>query len=189
VSFTAPSRPGVYYITQQSSWWFFCYQFGHLFHDQISNDAIAVIFVDPHGGVTANTTATDASPEGNYPIIVGGCYFNPNYRIIFKDDSLTVLPGLTNARLQRETNTEISRNGSRIYPNPASTFVRLQLKDDLQPISGLQVYDGVGKMTMTSYRRLGEGFYEIDVSRLPPGVYAIKALTAYGIQTFRFIKK
>ena len=91
-TFIAPSRPGVYYITQQSDWWFFCYQFGHKFHDQIPNEAIAVVIVNPSSGITGNTTATDSSPAGDYPIIVGGSYFNPNYRIVYQDGILTVGP-------------------------------------------------------------------------------------------------
>ena len=52
--------------------------------DQIASDAIAVVIVNPADGVTGNTTATTSSPAGDYPIIVGGCYFNPNYRIVFQ---------------------------------------------------------------------------------------------------------
>jgi hypothetical protein len=188
VMFNAPTRPGVYYITQQTSWLFFCYEFGIILNDQIASDAIAVVFINPSGGVTANTTATTASPEGSYPIVVGGCYFNPDYRIIYKDDSLTVLPAaLTNARIQSETSQV--NHGSRLYPNPASTFVRLQLGDDALSTNSIQVYDGVGKLTMTACKRRGERSYEIGVSHLPPGMYVIKATTARGVETFKFIKR
>jgi subtilase family protein/type IX secretion system substrate protein/MBG domain-containing protein len=189
VTFTAPSRPGIYYITQQSTWWYSCYQFGHLLQDQIANDAIAVVFVEPSNGVTANTTATDLSPVGNYPIVVGGCYFNPNYRILYKDDTLTVLPAaMSNARLQREA-SQVNENGSRLYPNPASTFFRLQLRDEARSANSIQVYDGIGKLTMTSCKKLSERMYEINVSQLPPGMYVLKAATAHGVETFKFIKR
>jgi hypothetical protein len=177
----------VYYITQNSTFWFFCYQFGHLLQDQTGQTSIALIYVNPHDGVTANTTATDQSPAGNYPIVVGGCYFDQNYRIIFKDDTLVVAPGsMTRAALQPETNIT---KGSRLYPNPASTMVRLELKDALQGIDNLQVYDATGKLTTTFSRRVAEGSYEINIARLTPGVYFVEAKTDHGIETFKFIKK
>jgi hypothetical protein len=184
-TFTAPTRPGVYYITQQSSWYFFCYQFGHLLQDQIANDAIAVVFVNPSNGITANTTATDASPEGDYPIIVGGCYFNSNYRIVFKDDTLTIVPA---SRADGRPQSEVNQKGTKLYPNPASTIVRLQLENDVQTINDIEVYDGIGKLNTISSRRIGDSFYEINVSRLPRGVYLIKAKTVRGVKTFKFIK-
>jgi hypothetical protein len=187
-TFTAPSRPGVYYVTQNSTFWFYCYQFGHVLQDQLGQASIALIYVNPHDGVTANTTAADQSPEGNYPIIIGGCYFDQNYRIIFKDDTLVVGPGsiMTRAALQPESN--ISK-GSRLYPNPASTMVRLELKDALQGTDNLQVYDATGKLTTTLSRRIGEGSYEINIARLLPGVYFVEAKTIHGTETFKFIKK
>lgn len=186
----APSRPGVYYITQQSSWYFFCYQFGHLFHDQIANDAIAVVLVNPSSGISANTTVTDTSSAGNYPIIVGGCYFNPNYRIVFQDGTLTVNPGITSLPRAREQPkiSETNKGQSKLYPNPASTILRLQLDKDVQTIKDIQIYDGTGGLSETSGRKVAEGVYEINVSQLPRGVYLITAKTTGGTKTFKFIK-
>jgi hypothetical protein len=196
-TFTAPSRPGVYYITQQSTWWFSCYQFGHLLHDQIANDAIAVVIVNPSDGVTANTTATDSSPAGDYPIIVGGCYFNPNYRIVFQDGTLTV-EGVISTRMMNNTrasqtqpmeNTAISKiTADKLYPNPATSILRLQLKDDVHTIKDIKIYNGVGQLTSPVTKRMNNGFYEINVSGLTRGVYIIEARTAVGIKTFKFIK-
>ena len=59
---------------------------------RLTRNAIAVVIINPASGISANTTATDSSPAGDYPIIVGGCYFNPNYRIVFQDGILTVQP-------------------------------------------------------------------------------------------------
>jgi hypothetical protein len=190
-TFIAPTRPGVYYITQQSTWWFFCYQFGHLFHDQIPNDAIAVVIVNPSGGITGNTTATTSSPEGNYPIIVGGCYFNPNYRIVYQDGTLTVGPAVSprpGAKPQPVTNTIVETKETRLYPNPASTFVRLQLENDVKSANNFQVFDVAGKTNTIVAKRINAGMYEMDISRLGKGVYFIKANTTAGIKTFRFIK-
>ncbi|MBC7885247.1 MAG: T9SS type A sorting domain-containing protein, partial [Saprospiraceae bacterium] len=196
-TFTAPPRPGVYYITQQSSWYFSCYQFGHLLHDQIANDAIAVVIINPSSGITGNTTATDASPAGDYPIMIGGCHFNSNYRIVFQDGILTV-GQLISSSIRNDTRasqtqvterTAVSRiEADMLYPNPASSILRLQLKDDVQTIKDIQVYDGVGKLNPTSSRKVNDGLYEINVSGLSRGIYIIEARTAAGIKTFKFIK-
>ena len=190
-TFTAPSRPGVYYITQQSSWYFFCYQFGHLLHDQIAKDAIAVIIINPADGITANTTATDLSPEGDYPIIVGGTHFNPNYRIVFQDGTLTVGPPIVTFRpgkSQPVTNTKIETRETRLYPNPASTIVRMQLETDVKSVNDFQIFDVAGKTNTIGVKRINDGMYELDISRLGKGVYFIKAKTTGGIKTFRFVK-
>jgi hypothetical protein len=208
-TFTAPSRPGIYYITQESSWLFFCYQFGHMLHDQVANDAIAVVIVNPSTGITGNTTANDSSPEGSYPIIIGGCYFNPNYRIVFQDGTLTVGPPITfrtmndtkaakNQSTMEKTTEKTATDKSAavvskiekdmLYPNPAASILRLQLKDDVQTIKDIKVYDEVGRLNLTSLRKVNDGVYEMSVSGLSRGIYMIEARTAAGIKTFKFIK-
>jgi hypothetical protein len=190
-TFTAPSRPGVYYITQRSDWWFYCYQFGHLFHDQIAKDAIAVVIINPSDDITVNTTATNSSPEGSYPIIVGGTYFNPNYRIVFHDGTLTVGPTIVSFRPGSKVqpiNTKVEAKETKLYPNPASTIVRLQLDTDVKSANDFQVFDAVGKTNTIGVRKINDGMYEMDISRLGKGVYFIKARTTGGLKTFRFVK-
>ncbi|MEI9944339.1 MAG: T9SS type A sorting domain-containing protein [Chitinophagaceae bacterium] len=194
-TFNAPARPGVYYITQESTWWYSCYQFGHLLQDQVIQNAIAMVIVNPVTiGITTNTTATDASPAGDYPIVIGGGYFNPNYRIIYKDGTLTVsnFEAPTAARgavtqvqsIQEATVTRVRKDI--LYPNPASSSIRLQLKDDLQTANGITVYDVVGKINVPSVKKINDGDYELNVSSLPKGIYIIEAKTVSGIKTFKF---
>ena len=76
----------------------------------------------------------------------------------------------------------------KIYPNPAHSTIRLQLKDDVQSVNDIRMYDGVGKLTVLSSRRINTGLYEINVSGLSPGIYIIQAKTAAGLKTFKFIK-
>ena len=190
-TFTAPNRPGVYYITQQSTWWYSCYQFGHVFHDQTANNAIAVVIVEPSSGITGNTTATVSSPAGAYPIVVGGCYFNPNYRIVFQDGTLTVGDEPIVARPRSSAPEVAERSGVRsdmIYPNPASSILRLQLKDDVQSVKDIKVYNGIGKLNAIALHRVSGGVYEMNIAELPRGIYIIEARTAAGIKTFKFIK-
>lgn len=75
-----------------------------------------------------------------------------------------------------------------VYPNPASSAIRLQLKNDLQNAGDVRIYDGVGKPKAASLRKISEGIYEINVSGLSKGVYVIEARTTAGTKTFKFIK-
>jgi hypothetical protein len=45
LNFTASMTPGVYYITQSGSWWFFCNQFGNLIANNNPANAIGVVVV------------------------------------------------------------------------------------------------------------------------------------------------
>lgn len=186
-TFTAPTRPGVYYITQKSSWYYSCYQFGHILNDQIANEAIALVIVNPTNGVTANSEATASSPAGDYPIIIGGCYFNNNYRIMFEDATLTVNPGPLESASRLEPGSETIRQ-SKLYPNPAGNIVRLTLEHDVQTINDIEIFDGMGRLQSATSRKQGEGFYEINVSSLRPGLYMIKTRSASGVKTFKFMK-
>jgi hypothetical protein len=214
-NFTAPTRPGVYYITQKSSWNNFCYQFGHILQDQNAYESIAVVIVNPADGITGNTTATDASPAGDYPIVVGGGHFNNNYRIVFHDGILTVVEPPVSLRTTNATNvasnartiqttptasqpgiTEESKQvitasgikSDLLYPNPAISLLRLQLKDDVLAANDIKIYDGVGKLNTASIRKINGNLYEINVSGLSNGIYVIEAKTAAGIRTFKFMK-
>ncbi|MHA4843962.1 MBG domain-containing protein [Flavitalea antarctica] len=191
-AFVAPTRPGVYYITQKTDWWFYCYQFGHIYHEQDANNAIAVVVVEPANGVSNNTTATLSSPAGNYPIVVGGCYFNSNYRIIFQDGNLEVTEStsLKSApkKIVSEKPTEPQLRKDMLYPNPATLSVRMQLNKDVRNTADIRIYDGVGKLKSAPLRRISEGNYEINISALSRGIYIIEAKTASGTKTFKFIK-
>ncbi len=45
-TFTAPTIPGVYYVTQESTWWNYCGQFADPVHSNAPNGAIAVVVVN-----------------------------------------------------------------------------------------------------------------------------------------------
>ena len=102
-----------------------------MLNDQNANEAIAVVIVNPTHGVTANTAADASSPAGKYPIIIGGCYFDNNYRIVFEDADLTVTPGTLESASRLEPGSEMLRQ-SKLYPNPASDIVRIVLEHDVQ---------------------------------------------------------
>jgi len=69
------------------------------------------------------------------------------------------------------------------YPNPASTTIRL--KDvDLSQLSGIFIYDMSGRTVMKLNAKLTQ---EIDVSRLPSGIYLLTAKSKDGMTNSRKI--
>jgi hypothetical protein len=52
----------------------------------------------------------------------------------------------------------------------------------------LQVLDGFGKLNRTNARKIDDGIYELNISGLSKGLYFLKARTAEGIKTLKFIK-
>jgi hypothetical protein len=75
-----------------------------------------------------------------------------------------------------------------VYPNPASNTIRIQLTEDVVNMNELQVLDGFGKLNRTNARKIDDGIYELNISGLSKGLYFLKARTAEGIKTLKFIK-
>jgi len=197
-TFNAPSAPGIYYITQIMTWWYTCPapNVGDPpqipIHNNGPNSAIAVVIVTGSvQNITASTTATVSSPPGTYPITLQGCNtVSPNYEVTLQNGTLTVggiILGARTGDVETE-NTKVEVFADKLYPNPASSLVRLQLKDDVHRTSDIQVYDGLGKLNRTSIKKINEKMYDINVSALSKGVYYIKVKTSAGFTTFRFIK-
>jgi hypothetical protein len=197
ISFNAPTTPGVYYITQVSSWQYNCYDNGEGNPGNNRNNAIAVVVVDypdfPNEKITASTTADASSPPGDYPIKLQSCNSdNPNYNVILHDGILTVSDSLVSFRRINPglSSANSIRKGSDgdLYPNPASLMVRLKLKNDEQIKSEIQLFDVVGRIYKTPVKKINKGLYEVDVSSLSKGVYLIRINSSGGLKTFRFIK-
>jgi hypothetical protein len=191
-TFNAPKSPGVYYITQESTWWFYCGQFADPVHSNAPENAIAVVVVNvSNQSITASTTANLQSPPGMYPITLQGCaFYNPNYAVSLKNDTLLVTNGLPGTAERSLTETVMNEGSlaDKLYPNPGSSWVRLELKKGVQRTGDIQLYDMVGKLNRISIRKVNEKIYDIDVSAVSPGVYFMKVKTSGGLKTFRFVK-
>jgi hypothetical protein len=193
-TFTAPTLPGTYYITQESTWWYYCGEFADPLHSNVPNNAIAVVVVNGATlNITASTTATSSSPVGFYPITLQGCTaVSPNYEVTLQDGTLSitsnnVIAG-TKARSLNEGVINDFSSVDKLYPNPGSSLVKLELSDNIQRTEDIQLFDMAGKLTRISVRRAKEKMYEIDVSVLSKGVYLMKVKTSGGLKTFKFIK-
>ncbi len=98
-TFNAPTAPGVYYITQNSSWEFGCYDRGTGLPDNDPNNAIAVVIVGtvPNNNIVASTTAVPTSSTSSYPINIQTCN-SSNYNIV-------IVPGTLNVTVDNQAPT------------------------------------------------------------------------------------
>jgi hypothetical protein len=191
-TFTAPTIPGVYYITQVSSWEVTCYGRGAGAPGNDPANAIAIVVVNvARESITAITRATANSLPGSYPITLQACSnYNPNYDVTLQDGTLTVvgiIGGATLAAGEREEKV-LDALADKLYPNPASAVVRLQLKNNVLQSGDIQLYDGVGKINSVSIKKLNDRTYDLNVSRLTRGVYHVRVKTSAGVTTLKFIK-
>jgi hypothetical protein len=191
-TFTAPRQPGTYYITQSSTWWLYCRQFADPIHSNVPDNAIAVVVVTgANQNISAGSTATTASPAGVYPITLLGCSsYSANYDVTLQGGTLTVQSGNTTrtaAGLETQ-NMKFAASTNSLYPNPATSLVRLQMKDVVQRTTDIQLFDVLGKLHTLVVKKVNENNYDITVSALLKGVYYIKVKTATGITTFKFVK-
>jgi hypothetical protein len=65
---------------------------------------------------------------------------------------------------------------ARLYPNPASDRINLEILSDERSTGIISVFDITGKhlLSETSYFRQGRQVHTLDVSALPQGVYLVK---------------
>ena len=71
----------------------------------------------------------------------------------------------------------------KLYPNPANNVIRVASFVDLKIISAL-VIDLTGKVVLT----VNNNFSEINIEKLPKGMYFLELKTSKGISTKRFVK-
>jgi hypothetical protein len=196
-TFAAPATPGIYYITQVSSWQLTCYAGGSGNPGNDPAGAIAVVVVNGlNGGIRASTNADVNSVAGTYPIILDGCTTgSPNYEITLQSGTLTVL-GLSGAANTVATaSEEVSSKKAaetvyqdKVYPNPATSLVRLELTEDVLRGADIQVTDISGKLNRVPVKSVNPRTHDINVSMLSRGVYFIKVKSSGGLKTFRFVK-
>jgi hypothetical protein len=194
-TFTAPLTPGVYYITQVSSWEYSCYGRGAGNPGNNPANAFAVVVVDfSENKITASTTATVNSQAGVYPITLLACSnYNPNYEISLQNGTLTIVTTINKNRSDNRS-LEVSKLLENdvmdvVFPNPASTLIRLNMKEAMEFPYCLLIYDPLGNVVHVPTKKLGAGLYEMNVTMLPIGVYMIKAVYGNKVKTYKFVKR
>jgi hypothetical protein len=202
-TFSAPTTPGIYYITQIASWEFSCYGRGTGYNfGNNAADAIAVIVVQKEktvDSIFASTIANVSSPAGSYPITLTGCS-SANYDVTYLDGVMQVNgPAQRNASSRKANITKQEDNlpkkqeqnslKSYVAPNPATTSIKVQVANEVISASHISITDMLGRLQrIKNIKKLSGKSFEIDVSTLPQGVYFIKVRTAENEETLRFLK-
>jgi hypothetical protein len=140
------------------------------------------------------TTAGVVNFDAAIPTYIGadvrdnGSFFNG----LIDEIRVTICPGTSNKpgrnSIAPVTKTGVGLRETKLFPNPASTTVRVMLTDDVKTAGDIRVFDVLGRLTNLNVRKLNEGIYELNVSRLRQGIYFINAKTSAGTKSFRFIK-
>ena len=69
-TFTAPSTPGIYYITQTATWWYYCNQFGVPANSNNPSEAIAVVVVQGGSGTFIGSNITQTADVGQCSAVI-----------------------------------------------------------------------------------------------------------------------
>lgn len=79
---------------------------------------------------------------------------------------------------------EVADMGVKLWPNPASNFLRIEQDGDLV---SLQIFDVDGRMVFET-TNAGEKLKQIDVSKFNSGVFFVRIENTKGVGTARFVK-
>jgi hypothetical protein len=75
----------------------------------------------------------------------------------------------SNPRIVTSSENLISKNGVSLYPNPASSSLRIQSSSENISLDG--IVNALGQSFPVGILKKGFGFMEIDVRSLPAGTY------------------
>ncbi|MBD0257107.1 MAG: T9SS type A sorting domain-containing protein, partial [Cytophagales bacterium] len=101
--------------------------------------------------------------------------------------AVEILPA-TGARLAGEPEAEAGL--VRLYPNPATEKLFVQLPFAARQVQATAVADGAGRVLLRdAHRQTGEDELEIRVESLPEGFYVLQLRTDDGIRNIKFLKQ
>jgi hypothetical protein len=86
-------------------------------------------------------------------------------------------PGVRNFSIEQEAVTEI-----RVYPNPSSGTVFLELPEGLVDAASFEVYNALGMRCPVNLGRTSDQKVELDLSSFGTGMYIIHVITEGGHQ-------
>ncbi|WP_423736258.1 M60 family metallopeptidase [Chitinophaga caseinilytica] len=76
----------------------------------------------------------------------------------------------------------------KVYPNPTSSFVNVTLNGEGKRALDLRMTDITGTL-MHARRAFGGETVQVDMSRMPPGMYFLQVLSKHGVITKKVIKQ
>ena len=130
------------------------------------------------GGITRSAASFPLDNGGGLPV-----YYQPAISGI-ADGSITRF-NLTPVQFVGVKENYISNSNLLIYPNPTSSNLNVQLKDEMES-SSYFIYDGQGKLIRTG--KLINQMAEIPVSTLSNGLYLLEISNSKNKTTAKFIK-
>jgi subtilisin-like proprotein convertase family protein len=105
-----------------------------------------------------------------------GGWISPHTFIIKVDETATV-----------DTDEPEVLPGTRLFPNPASSLIRLQLPQALSAPARLNLFDTQGRMVREELLATGEQERELPVGELARGIYFLRLQTVEGVLTRRVV--
>jgi hypothetical protein len=110
----------------------------------------------------------------------------PNTGSIFFDYNPAIITNTFHTQFVAALAVDEFENGSFVfYPNPASDFVTVSLKDSTNSISTISVYDVLGKMILQKTAHDSITTDTVDLSSVNPGIYFIEVQTENNVKVVK----
>ncbi len=122
----------------------------------------------------------------NCKVAFCGLFNNITGSVFLDGDSLTSIGGndgyfavltLDSCFITTKTNeVDLSPKLIEIFPNPASTLMNISMKNEINLVQNILIYDQSGKAIRTDFTLLSESNLSIDVSGLNNGIYLLRVV-------------
>lgn len=125
----------------------------------------------------------DANHNSAYPYIIGPTYYGNKTASTVTSISETVTTYLANHDFSVEDATCV------VFPNPASAFIAVQLKDLVTENVTIQLIDSNGKVIKQALLNAGQTLSYVPVDDVLDGVYFVKLTSGTSEKSFQIIVK
>jgi hypothetical protein len=110
----------------------------------------------------------------------------PNTAAIYFDFNPPIITNTFQTQFVTVLSLDEFENGSFVfYPNPASDFVTISIKDSTNSISTISVYDVLGKMILQKTANDPVTTDTVDLSSVNPGIYFIEVQTENNVKVVK----
>lgn len=103
-------------------------------------------------------------------------------------ETLMIRPHLKSGNISTGVRTPILQEKIKVFPNPATDELTIDISQLKAPVQNMTVYNNVGQL-IDSQKISGNGWQNLNLSNYPIGKYILKIQTEKGIVISEFIKK
>lgn len=115
--------------------------------------------------------------------------FRPSEFVVYTSKKLpTPEKGILQEDFVTAISEEVNTNGFRVYPNPASQTLTVELPEDMIEAT-FRVVDMAGRLIFDGQRRTADQILGFDLSEIQAGIYIFEAFDNKRVLHQRFIKK